>query len=362
MDGENVDTIEACKTKPRETAADEARLRPDHAFHHHRFGRLHRLERGRRIRLRAQRHIARFLERQHLGHRRAQHHPVARPQHDGLQVVAQRQPFAEHVDDREALLHREARLGDGLADQVGIQRDQDLRHEPALLLVRQHRGQRLAVRQKERTEDRGVENAHPGKHQPCQRDLEHPERRHALLLRHAVHDDVGGRADQRRRPPKNRREGKRDKQLRRRNIDRPCETDCDRDENDHHRSVVDEGRKQHHAEHQRNHRQRRRALLRERCHLSPDPVDHAGTLQRRRQHEHRPHRDGGCIREDRQGIADGQDARQHQRAHGQQGHHVRRNFLAHESEEHENDKHQHEADLEGRAFKDRCEHEGSGCR
>ena len=162
MDGEDVHAVKPGKSETRKTAPDKARLRPDYAFHHHGFSCLHGLERGRRICLRAQRHIAGLLERQHLGHRRAQHHPVTRLQHDGLQVVAKRQPLAEYVDDCEALLRREAGLGDGLADQVGVQGDQDLRHEPALFLVRQHRGQRLAVGQKERAKDRRIENPDTG--------------------------------------------------------------------------------------------------------------------------------------------------------------------------------------------------------
>src|SRR3546814_4189613 len=106
VDGQDVGAVEAAQVEVGDAAPEEAGLRTDDSFHHHRLARADRLD-GVAVAA-AEGDVAGLAQAQHVADVAAHHHAVARLQHRLGQSHARSE---EHTSELQSLMHTQyARL------------------------------------------------------------------------------------------------------------------------------------------------------------------------------------------------------------------------------------------------------------
>lgn len=204
MGGQRIDAIAAAQTHFAQRAPDHPAARGNQ--HLDRFG-LHRRQ------LVDDPHVGAVLHPQQFRHFGAQHHAVARLQHHGLQIAAQRQIAAQHVDHPHARTFELLHLQHRSADQHGIFGDRHFGEVFHAFAIAQHRGHRLPVGQQAAREQRQIQPARQCHGDAQRRNFEQAEMLQPRLCSRSVNQNIGRGADQRDHPAQYGHMAQRDQQF-----------------------------------------------------------------------------------------------------------------------------------------------------
>ena len=324
-----------------QTLVQNRRSWPQHRLHHHRLLHLYSFQPQRLPRHHFQPLC--LAHRHHILQPPLQHQLIPRLQPQLLERTLHHHPLPDDIDQTDPPQLRQIGFRKQPADQCRPLTDKRPRQILLRLTLLQQIGQCHPVRQQARRQHPQIQQTHRKHRQTQPRDLEHTERDVVAtgagdIPRRPHHHHICRRPYQRDHPPRHRRKGKRDQQLRWRDPLPAAGSHHHRQKNDHYRRVVQKSRDR--ATHQHQHPQAPlRALPRPSLIKRPRRRHQPRLLHRDTDHQHPRDHHHRLIRKRPHRRLHRQHPRQHHRRKRQQRRNFRSDPLAHEGHKHQHHNH-----------------------